>query len=264
MIFKIKLLLIYAGILKRVKVMDYSNCELTFIDDFDNTELDGDKWMTHYFWGHNIVNNDEIQWYTHDAFTVKNSVLHIHLEKRSVNGWVLKDGDRESKAYHVTSGLIHTGEFFKQKYGRFEIKCKFPIEEGFLPSFWLINPASYPPEIDVFDFTKSDKNSFNTGFVFGRDIQPIEVFQTITPVKLDGWNIFTLDWEPHKLTWYMNGHKIYETSQVGIPQTPMYVAINLAANNETQVEKIGSKIKGLEMMSVDWIKVYQFKDGTDK
>jgi beta-glucanase (GH16 family) len=257
LITRIKLLLVYYNILKPKKDLDYSKYELTFIDDFNGFDLDEDKWMTHYYWGHNLMSNNEIQWYTKDSFVVKNSILNIILKKQKIRGWVLTGNKRKSKTFNLASGLIHTGESFKQKYGRFEIRCKLPNEPGYLPSFWLINPASYPPEIDVFDFNETNKTSFNSGYIFGDDNNSklfYEVFKKIKPVKLHGWNTFTLDWEPKKITWYYNGYKVLEAKNVGIPQTPMYIAINLAANNDSNLNDVEGK-----RMMVDWVKVYKHK-----
>jgi beta-glucanase (GH16 family) len=227
-----------------------------FSDEFDGLTLDEDKWMTHFYWGHNLVSDNEIQWYTNDSFSVKNSILTITIKKENVDGWVSNHGERKHKIFNLTSGLIHTGESFKQKYGRFEIKCKLPIAPGVLPSFWLINPTSFPPEIDVFDFIdNSNSNSYKIGHIFGDDDNRknyFEVFNRVYPVKLDDWQTFTLDWEPKKLVWYYNGYKIMEHKNIGIPQTPMYIAVNLAANDDSDMKDVDNK-----KMFIDWVRVYE-------
>ena len=98
---RIKLLLVYYNILKPKKDLDYSKYELTFIDDFNGFDLDEDKWMTHYYWGNNLISNNEIQWYTKDSFIIKDSVLNIILKKQKTRGWVLT-GNKPVSYTHLT------------------------------------------------------------------------------------------------------------------------------------------------------------------
>jgi len=257
--YKFVIFLVYLGILpKRKTLKGYKGLTQSFDENFNGELIDENIWMTHYYWGHNIPNNNEVQWYTNDSFTVSNSVLTIHLTEKNVNGWKLINGTKDNQTYKVTSGLIHTGESFKQKFGRFEIRCKLPLTDNVLPSFWLINPESYPPEIDIFDFTDSDGKSYNVGFIYGDDnIKKFNysIFNTVKLMDLEGWNIFSLDWTPKRLTWYLNGYPVYTYSGPGIPQTPMYIAINLAADNNT---KLSGNLN--QKMLIDWVQVFKYNN----
>lgn len=251
---KLKLFLYFYGFKKTIK-LNYDKLILTFYDDFDGNSLNTDLWLTQYYWGNTIESNNEAQWYISDSFAVKDSILTIKLKEEEMLGWVMVDGIRQPKLFNLTSGLIHTGESFRQKYGRFEIYCKLSHKHGLLPSFWLIEPSSYPPEIDVFEFSGVVGNAYNVGFVFGDDDIPVfkySVFNQIRPVNLIGWNKFTLDWTPTELSWYFNGILVYRYSGVGIPQTPMYVAVNLAADN-TLIQE------GSQEMLIDWVKIYKYR-----
>lgn len=241
-------------LLKFERQLSYDGLELSFQDDFDGRRLDTNKWMTHYYWGH-THSEYEHQFYSAEAFHLKNSILTINVENRKVKGWAVKDGKRVSKTFDVTSGLIHTGEYFKQRYGRFEIRCKVPMETGFMPSFWLINPSAYPPEIDVMDFGEDDNKDVSIGYVYGDDDN--EKFhycikKTLKRLPLKEWNTYTVDWTPHSLVWYINGIEMHRISSKGIPQTPMYIAINMAIGADQKVARCEKK------MQIDWVKVYKF------
>lgn len=241
--------------LKKTKALNYDGYVLSFSDEFENRRLDTNKWITHYYWGH-AHSEYEHQFYSSDAFSLKNSVLTINVENRKITGWYVKDGKRASKTFDVTSGLIHTGESFKQRYGRFEIRCRVPLTKGFMPSFWLINPQAYPPEIDVMDFSEGDNDMLYVGHVFGEDEAENQLYtvkRKIRKATLDcDWNTFTLDWKPTSLTWYLNGREIFRVTNQGIPQTPMYIAINMAIGEHDPaiVEK--------KKMQIDWVRVYKY------
>jgi beta-glucanase (GH16 family) len=247
--------LIKWGWLPKEKKLNYDKFEVSFEDDFNGRKLDTNTWMTHYYWGH-AHSDYEHQFYSSEAFSLKESVLTINVEQRKVKGWYVKEGKRASKTFDVTSGLIHTGESFKQRYGRFEIRCKVPLETGFQPAFWLINPMSYPPEIDVMDFSEGDNTKLHVGHVYG-DADANNTCtskKVITPLEVDGeWTTYTLDWTPHKLIWYVNGYEVFRLQNKGIPQTPMYIAINMAIGNAAIDKASGKKMK------IDWVKVYKFR-----
>lgn len=240
-------------LLKKEKALIYNDFELSFSDDFDGRRLDTNKWMTHYYWG-NSHSDNEHQFYSAEAFTLKNSVLTINVENRKIRGWWMKDGKRATKIFDVTSGLIHTGESFKQRYGRFEVRCRVPQEKGYIPSFWLINPQSFPPEIDVMDFSEGANDTLCIGHAYGDDEVDdlfFRIKKVIGNLKLDSdWNIFTLDWTPTSLTWYVNGREIYRVGSTGVPHTPMYIAINMAIGEEAV--KVNTK-----KMEIDWVRVYK-------
>lgn len=244
------------NILMGTTPLKYDNMVLTFTDDFNGKKLNTNKWMTHYYWG-NSHSNLEHQFYSAEAFKLENSTLTINVENKQIRGWAMKDGKRMKKTFDVTSGLIHSGEAFKQKYGRFEIHCKVPLTKGYMPSFWLINPTSYPPEIDIMDFSEMDNKNLYVGYCFGDDESDKHFYRIkkkISNINLNGWNTYTLDWTPKRLTWYVNGRRIYMIKNVGIPQTPMYIAINLAIGD------IDKKLPPSKKMLIDWVRVYKFSN----
>lgn len=239
--------LIYYKFLPNKIELDYRNLVLSFSDEFDGRRLDTNKWMTRYYHG-NAHSDSEYQFYSNEAFNLDKSCLTINI---SLN----KTESNNGKNNTITSGLIHTGDYFKQRYGRFELRCQVPLIEGHIPAFWLINPNSYPPEIDVMDFSDGKNDNLAIGYTFGDDEIPKlfhKIKKIIKKLRLSEWNIYTLDWTPTTLTWYVNGYEIYRIKNIGIPQCPMYVAINMATSNNNQIPPTSKAMK------IDWVRVYKF------
>lgn len=247
--------LIRYKLLPNKKELSYNNLTLSFSDEFDGRRLDTTKWMTHYYWG-DSKSESEYRFYSHEAFKLDKSCLTINVENK-LNKWPFKDGLTSTNTDNITSGLIHTGEFFKQRYGRFEVRCQVPLTEGYIPAFWLIDPNSYPPEIDVMDFSEGKNNEVAIGYTFGDDNSPKhfhKVKKILKNLKLSQWNIYTLDWTPTCLIWYVNGYEVHRVSNIGIPQCPMYVALNMAISNINTNQKSPTSIN----LKMDWIRVYKF------
>ena len=254
-IYRITLYLVYYGLLPEEKKLNYDNFELTFFDDFDGKELNTEKWASTQDWGCDIECDNKIQWFIKDSIKIKDSVLTITLNKKKVCRWPEKKQNCIYRDQDNISALICSQEEKTwQRYGRFEMKCKIPETIGYLTSFWLNSPTSTTPEIDIFEFSDNNIEQFSCGYIFGNDnIQSLNyaIKSKIKPIKVKGWNTYTLDWTPKKLTWYFNGYKIMSIKNVGIPQSPMYVSINFAT-------KVNSII-GMNKMLIDWVRVYQYK-----
>ena len=193
-------------------------------------------------------------------------------------------GTKVKKSY--TSGRISTQNLKTFTYGRFEVKAKVPKGQGYLPAFWLMandeNVYGQWPrcgEIDCMEVMGQDTNKLYGTIHYGNPHAESQGTYTIEDGKesfSDGFHTFTCDWEPGKITWYVDGKKYHEESNwhsttegqgtLTYPapfDQPFYIILNLAVGgswvgnpNETTNFKNNPFV-------VDYVRVYQ-KDSYDE
>jgi hypothetical protein len=222
--------------------------ELTFSDEFDGDKLDTKKWLTNYYWGEKLLKDrysveSDLQAYTEkENFELRNSVLRINTKSQKINGkvWSATKGFTQ-KEFNYTSGLINTGNSFRQKYGIFSAKIKLGNPQA-KNAFWML-ADKITPHLDIcrtsegkilFDYfpAKGNNTKSSLGSRYSND-----------------YFIYTLEWTADKLVWSINGVEVF--SQTGdIPQDPMYVLL---------AGGLDKPINGMTSMEIDWVRVYQSK-----
>ena len=221
--------------------------DLTFADDFNGDSLDTGKWITNFYWGDKLLNDNysvenDLHAYSPKNVEVRNSLLKIHTKPERTTGkvWSVTTGFR-MKEFAYTSGIVTTGKSFRQKYGIFSAKIKLgnPAARN---NFWMLS-EKITPHIDI---CRTSNNKVWTDFVAdpGRFSK-----SSIGPKYANDFFIYTLEWTRDSLVWKINGQEIARQTS-NVPQEPMYVL--LAGGVETPVS-------GMTTMEVDWVKVYQFK-----
>jgi len=246
--------------LEKVNSFDKLNqWELTFEDDFTSSKLDQDKWLTGYYWGKTILNDtyvqaNEFQFFTEKNLEIKDSVLRITTKAEKVKGkaWNPSLGFYQ-KDFDYTSGLINTGQSFRQKYGRFEAKIKVNHSYPVHHAFWMLG-EKITPEIDVFKYDKKSKSKISIANYWGNPSEEKGIKKIKSSVSgpnlSSDYYLYTLLWTPEKLTWKINNIPVYEVTE-GIPQEPMYVLLS------SGITVNGSQIQLPCTMEIDWVRVYQ-------
>jgi beta-glucanase (GH16 family) len=222
--------------------------ELTFTDDFDGDRLDTKKWLTNYYWGDKLLKDrysmeSDLQAYTEkENFEIRNSLLKIHTKPQRINGkvWSASSGFK-TKEFSYTSGLVNSGNSFRQKYGMFSAKIKLgnPVARN---HFWMLSDK-ITPHIDV--CRTSNGKVWADYFP-----DPGRILKTSVGSKYaNGFYIYTLEWTQDKLVWKINGEEMFRQTS-NVPQVPMYVLL---------AGGLDKPINGMTTMEVDWVKVYQLK-----
>ena len=205
-------------------------------------------------------------------------ISDIKMVKKSTSGTKVK------KSY--TSGRISTQNKQTFTYGRFECRAKVPKGQGYLPAFWLMandeNVYGQWPrcgEIDCMEVMGQETNKAYGTIHYGNphsESQGTYYTGADEADFSDAFHTFTCDWEPGKITWYVDGIKYHEESDwysttVGqgtltypAPfDQPFYIILNLAVggswvgnpNDETSFEN--------NPYEIDYVRVYQ-KDSYDE
>tara|TARA_R110000850_G_scaffold9033_28_gene33396 strand:+ start:3709 stop:4488 length:780 start_codon:yes stop_codon:yes gene_type:complete len=202
---------------------DLGQWELSFVDEFDGSKLDYDRWMPKDPWG--SVRNDELQGYVLKAFHQEGGILKIRCEDEPS----FYDGQK----LDYRSGIMTTTGKFSQQFGRFEIRCRVPGGKGLWPAFWLLpEPPSWPPEIDVLEILgeESDRVYFSNHWVDPRN--PKGDSKAVTgdykgPDFSAEFHVFSVIWESEEIRWYVDGVLRHRSSE-HVPQEPMFMLVNLA------------------------------------
>ncbi len=222
--------------------------ELTFSDEFDTEKLDTKKWLTNYYWGEKLLKDrysveSDLQAYTEkDNFEIRNSILKINTKPQKVTGkvWSAAKGF-STKEFSYTSGLINSGNSFRQKYGIFTAKIKLG-DPNAKSAFWML-ADKITPHLDVCHTSKG-KVWFDYFSAKGNNVKT-----SLGSRYANDFFIFTLEWTSDKLVWKINDTEVF-TQTSDIPQEPMYVL--LAGGTD-------KPLSGMTSMEIDWVRVYQPK-----
>lgn len=225
------------------------NREMTFNDEFDGEKLDTKKWLTNYYWGEKLLKQrysveSDLQAYTEkENFDVRNSVLRINTKPQKISGkvWSATNGF-STREFNYTSGLINTGNSFRQKYGIFTAKIKLG-DPNAKCAFWML-AEKITPHINIcrtskgkvwFDYFSGNGNAVKT---------------SIGSRYSNDFFIYTLEWTSDKLVWKINDTETFRQT-TNIPQEPMYVLL---------AGGLDKPINGTTSMEIDWVRVYQVKN----
>jgi hypothetical protein len=224
------------------------NRELTFSDEFDGEKLDPKKWLTNYYWGEKLLKDrysveSDLQAFTEkENFELRNSTLKINTKPQKVNGKVWSANHGFSiKEFSYTSGLINSGNSFRQKFGVFKAKIKLG-DPNAKSAFWML-ADKITPHIDVcrtskgkvmFDYFSAKGNSAKT---------------SIGSRYSNNFFIYSLEWTSDKIVWKINDTEVF-TQTSDVPQEPMYVLL---------AGGLDKPINGMTSMEIDWVRIYKTK-----
>jgi hypothetical protein len=224
--------------------------ELIFSEEFEGDKLDTKKWLTNYYWGEKLLKDrysidTDQQYYTEkDNFEIRNSFLKINTKPQKISGkaWSAVKGFT-TKEFNYTSGLVNTGASYRQKFGVFTAKIKLGDPDS-RSAFWLLGEKATP--LITVCRTTEGKVWFD---LIGNDGKSAK---SKLGARYAGDSfIFTLEWTASSLVWKINGVEAFRQTE-NVPQEPMY--INLAGG-------VNKPLNGMTSMEVDWIRVYQPKNG---
>lgn len=188
-----------------------------------------------------------------------------------------------SKSY--TSGRINTQGKHDFKYGYFECCAKVPTGKGYLPAFWMMPTdenlyGQWPKcgEIDIMEVMGQETGKAYGTLHFGEPHDQSQGTYSLagTDNFADQYHTYACDWQPGKITWYIDGIKFHEESdwfsaksgqgEVTYPapfDQPFYMILNLAVGGSWVGYPDESTTYDDQEFAIDYVKVYQ-KDHYDE
>jgi hypothetical protein len=243
---------------KNYPFAEIEKLQLSFEDDFDVQKLDSSRWITGYYWGKALLNDNyvlagEKQFFSDKNIQSRDSVVRLATRQEACKGKIW-DSERGfiPADFNYSSAIINTGHSFRQQYGRFEVKAKLKTVPGVYHAFWMLGEKS-APQITIFKTNSKSSKHFDCGTF--ADSGKGNTRKSATLVKGvafdDDFHVFTLDWMPGKLIWKINGEIVCQQTS-DVPDQPMYIALSSHVVND-QVMNLPVE------MEIDWVRCYQFK-----
>ena len=241
---------------------------LKFQEDFEGESLNTDYW-SYVTYEPGRVNN-ELQEYTDSPnnIFVSGGILTIQANKE------IRDGED-----YYTSGRITTQDKFDFKYGRIEARIKVPEATGLLPAFWMMPSdeniyGQWPKsgEIDIMEILGQQTDTVYGTIHYGNPHkQSHEKYTLADGVKFsDDFHIFSVEWEPGMVTYYVDGIKYHEVNtwytkeegedEITFPapfDQNFYLIFNLAVGGDWPGNPDDTFSSEGEQLLVDWVKVWQ-------
>jgi len=261
--------------------------ELTFEDNFEDSELDESNWFPGYRLGRveyykriGYPNAHTRGWQPNPPlahYVIKEGVLNLR-----VDGDLPKRDKPTSMTVSALTSAIYryheaTEEFkddvkFSQKYGWWEMRCRMPVcGSGAYTAFWLHtvgarnqeyspegvrhgNPVGRSPaiEIDIFEWLgrSAHKNLFNVHFTKNGG----KAFDCPRDLTKD-FHTWAINWEEGRITWYLDGRPVH-VYEGPTPEGKMYLLMAMFQIGGW-VGKIDENLPYPLDFEVDYVKVWK-------
>lgn len=250
----------------------YDGYELVWSDEFYGTTLNLNNWE--YMIGDGCDygicgwGNSELQYYRAENISVADGKLIIEARRENYGG------------KQFTSGRIRTYNKQDFLYGKMEARIKVPTGFGMWPAFWMMPTDSVyggwaaSGEIDILE-TRNSTN-FAQGTIFYGGSSPNQasatgIYQPSGVNFSQDFHVYTLEWEPDYMRWYVDGvlystkssAQWYSTAAPGNDRAPFDQKFHFLLNTAVGGNYTGCTDPACvtasfpQRMMVDWVRVYQ-------
>lgn len=222
--------------------------KLVFEDDFDGSRLNGANWLNYYLphW------SDRTR--TEPSLTLRDGFLRLYIAKDQkawcpefdegvkvssiqtghFSGPIGSDqGQHRFKDGLVVRDKVETQELFLPRYCRLDMRARANLNSNNLVSLYLIGFEDEPQfsgEITLMEVF--GHNVYPDGIIVGRGIKKIqdpnlhdEFDETKLPIRLSDWHVYSFDWTPGGVRFFLDGKQITECQQS--PDYRMQLMLNI-------------------------------------
>lgn len=254
--------------------LSYDGYNLVWEDNFDGEALNRDDWN---------VELHEPGWVNAEWQEYVDSEENIYIEDGKLVLRPVKTTDAEGNDYY-TSGRVNTQNKRDFTYGIFEAKLKVPEGVGYLPAFWLMSTdenvyGQWPRcgEVDIMEVHGSETTTNYGTIHYGNPHNQSQGTYTLEGDTFsDSYHVFTVEWEPGKISWYLDGN-LYHTESDWYSVTegqgeltypapfdqPFYIILNLAVGGSWVGYPDETTDFENARYEIDYVKVYQ-RDSYDE
>ena len=247
--------------------------KLVWHDEFDGTELDTNKWDYRL----------HIMQVRYETWTEKGAELdgdgHLLLKLYEKEGhyytsqlqtgrnFMDRPGDRYGNSKFVWPIAELEPPRFVHKYGYYEIRCKFPTQEGWWAAFWLqspvigssLDPADAGVEIDIMEnFTRDGVVSHNIHWNgYGKNRQHKGSGHVHTKPTEDGFHTFGLHWSKSGYVFYVDGEISWQVdSPVSDREQFILVSTECMGYRQGTPSPLLQEAETPDYFVVDYVRVY--------
>jgi beta-glucanase (GH16 family) len=219
--------------------------DLVWADEFD---VDGPPSADNWSFENGFVRNEEEQWYQPENAQVRAGFLIIEgrRERRPNPNYRAGSADWKTNRQFAdyTSASLHSRAKQSFRFGRLEMRGRFPAYAGLWPAWWTLgNNGEWPwnGEVDILEFYQG---SLHANFVVGTDTQwegnwnaRATALSALGDADWDAqFHIYRMDWDATRITLSVDGQALnaLNLSDLRNPDgqspflNPAYMLLNLA------------------------------------
>ena len=187
---------------------------LVWSDDFSGTEVDPRKWYAHdQTSARSALQNS----FSRSALSVHDGSLHV-----------TASATPSDPEHAYTSGRIDTFGRFARTFGKVEFRAKFPSAPGVWYALWGKPQAAPFPEIDFEVLGKNASQVWMVNHWAGEPLPADERRKYVTAKAVDvtEFHVYSVVWKPSLLEWQIDGQTMMQSTDVGVPTSPVSWTIN--------------------------------------
>ncbi|MDR1340699.1 MAG: family 16 glycosylhydrolase [Prevotellaceae bacterium] len=215
-----------------------------FYEDFSKNTLDA-RWSDKQIVSEQLINGapyspiEDLHIFSPDNLQQSGGLLKIKTKQEKKQGLAWdKTYGFVPKTFSYTSGMLTSSHSFKQLYGKFEAKVRVKHTHGTYHAFWM-GTDTQKPHLNIFKF--EDKNLAVAAYAKNAEIE-----RKLKYRLKDDFYIYTLLWSNDKLSWFINGKKVFESSNV--INEPMYMSFSSG---------VYDKKAEATVMYIDWVRCFR-------
>lgn len=239
--------------------------KLIWSDEFDGTGIpDVTKWDRPEYNRRPNAKGPDGYWSKEDSSLDGKGNLVIRVRKIAD-----KNNDGDPNDYSV--GAIRTKGKFQQKYGRFDIRCQLPKQQGWWVAFWMMqgnvgseaNAGVDGSEVDIMEaFGWTNKINHAVHYDgYGAAHKSVGKNELIPGIR-EGFHTYSLEWYPEKYVFFVDGKEMWRSNGGGVCNQPGYIKVtgeisteDWAINNYWSNDP--AKATYPDSFKVDYVRVYE-------
>lgn len=254
--------------------LSYDGYNLEWWDEFEGTSLNGKDWN---------VETHEPGWVNNELQEYVDSEQNIAVKDGNLVIKPIKTVDEQGRVSY-TSGRVNTQNKHDYTYGLFEVRAKVPAGQGYLPAFWMMPTdeniyGQWPRcgEIDIMEVMGQETDKLYGTIHYGNPHSESQGTHLLTEDNFaDNFHTFSCEWEPGKISWYIDGVLYHEESDwysatvgqgtITYPapfDQPFYMILNLAVGGNWVGNPDATTDFKNAAFVIDSVKAYQ-KDSYDE
>lgn len=251
---------------------EYPGYELIWADEFDR---EGAPDAEHWSFENGFVRNEEAQWYQPGNASVRAGFLIIEGRRERVANPNYRAGSGDWKTNRefaeYTSSSLHTRGKQSFRFGRLEMRGRFPAHDGLWPAWWTLgNDGEWPSngEVDILEFYGG---GLHANFVVGTNTRWQGNWDAVTtPLSTLGdadwdarFHVYRMDWNEESIALEVDGYRLNDMNvdELLNPDgqspflAPHYMLLNLAIGGQAAGNP--SAVPFPVRYEIDYVRVYQ-------
>lgn len=256
----------------RDAVPEYPGYQLAWADEF---ELEGAPNAENWSFENGFVRNEEAQWYQPENANVRAGFLIIEGRRERVQNPRYRSGSGDWKTNRelaeLTSASLHSRGKQSFRFGRLEMRGRFPAYTGLWPAWWVLgNDGEWPwnGEVDILEFYGG---ALHANFVVGTNTQWEGNWDAVaTQLSALGdadwdarFHVYRMDWSDTRIALFVDGRLLNDLELAALRNpdgqspfvNPAYMLLNLAIGGQAGGDP--SAVPFPVRYEVDYVRVFQ-------